>query len=302
MIQVVSGLDIGNFRNLQKVNKITVNERPVPSEEDIGARLRDRLAVKIEQDIRHLSPQERVWKVDRFLSAVEAMGVEAANRILKMLEEPGPETVFVLTTSRLHQVLPTIRSRCQRIAFGEVPAEDVRKVLADDFGVSENDIRNLQYGATLHDIGKIGISGKILNKNGRLTEAEYEVIKKHPVIGERIIERVDFLQGARPIVRGHHERFDGTGYPDGLRDEEIPFLARISCVVDFFDALTSDRPYRRAYSAEQALEQLEPCRLSARSKDASTDSPGRAARSAKKSTSAATPCRSAIRCCHRQSS
>jgi HD-GYP domain-containing protein (c-di-GMP phosphodiesterase class II) len=125
--------------------------------------------------------------------------------------------------------------------------------LAERFGVSETDIRNLQYGATLHDIGKIGISGKILNKNGRLTEAEYEVIKKHPVIGERIIERVDFLQGARPIVRGHHERFDGTGYPDGLRDEEIPFLARISAVVDFFDALTSDRPYRRAYSAEQAL-------------------------------------------------
>jgi hypothetical protein len=124
--------------------------------------------------------------------------------------------------------------------------------LAERFGVSSADIRNLQYGATLHDIGKIGVSGKVLHKPGKLTDKEYGEIKMHPVIGERIIERVDFLQGARPIVRSHHERFDGTGYPDGLRDEEIPFLARIAAVVDIFDALTSDRPYRKAYSFEQA--------------------------------------------------
>jgi HD-GYP domain-containing protein (c-di-GMP phosphodiesterase class II) len=126
-------------------------------------------------------------------------------------------------------------------------------VLAERFGVSEAEIRNLQYGATLHDIGKIGISGKILNKPGRLTDKEFSVIKQHPVIGERIIERVDFLQGARPIVRNHHERFDGSGYPDGLKDEEIPFAARIVGIVDFFDALTSDRPYRKAYSFEQVM-------------------------------------------------
>jgi putative nucleotidyltransferase with HDIG domain len=124
--------------------------------------------------------------------------------------------------------------------------------LAERFGVSGAEVRNLQYGATLHDIGKIGIRGHILNKKGRLTREEYEVIKKHPVIGERIIEPVDFLQGARPIVRSHHERFDGTGYPDALRDEEIPFLARIAAVADFFDALISDRPYRKSYTIEEA--------------------------------------------------
>lgn len=126
-------------------------------------------------------------------------------------------------------------------------------VLAERFGVSDAEIRNLQYGATLHDIGKIGISGKILNKPGRLTDKQFEVIKQHPVIGEHIIERVDFLQGARPIVRNHHERFDGTGYPDALKEEEIPFPARIVAIVDFFDALTSDRPYRKAYSFEQVI-------------------------------------------------
>jgi len=129
-------------------------------------------------------------------------------------------------------------------------------VLAERFGVSDAELRTLQYGATLHDVGKIGIDEKILNKPDKLTAEEFEVIKQHPVIGEHIIERVDFLQSARPVVRSHHERFDGTGYPDGLRDEEIPFLARVCCVVDFYDALTSDRPYRMAFSADTTIQYI----------------------------------------------
>jgi putative nucleotidyltransferase with HDIG domain len=124
-------------------------------------------------------------------------------------------------------------------------------VLAERFGVSHAKMKDLQYGAMLHDIGKIGVRGQILNKRGRLTPEEFKIIKRHPIIGERIIDSVDFLQGAKPVVRSHHERFGGTGYPDGLRDEEIPFLARIVAVVDFYDALTSERPYRPAFSAEQ---------------------------------------------------
>lgn len=124
-------------------------------------------------------------------------------------------------------------------------------VLAERFNVSPAGMKDLQYGAMLHDIGKIGVRGQILNKRGRLTPEEYKIIKRHPIIGERIIDRVDFLQGAKPVVRSHHERFSGTGYPDGLRDEEIPFLARIVAVVDFYDALTSERTYRPAFSADQ---------------------------------------------------
>ena len=124
-------------------------------------------------------------------------------------------------------------------------------VLAERFKVSGTKMKDLQYGAMLHDVGKIGVRGQILNKRGRLTPEEYKIIKRHPIIGERIIDSVDFLQGAKPVVRSHHERFDGTGYPDGLRDEEIPLLARIVAVVDFYDALTSERPYRPAFSIEQ---------------------------------------------------
>jgi HD-GYP domain-containing protein (c-di-GMP phosphodiesterase class II) len=90
-----------------------------------------------------------------------------------------------------------------------------------------------------------------------LTAEEYEVIKQHPAIGEHIIEQVDFLQGARPIVRGHHEKSYGTGYPDGLRGEEIIFLAGILSVADYFDALISDRPYRKAYEIEHASQIIE---------------------------------------------
>jgi HD-GYP domain-containing protein (c-di-GMP phosphodiesterase class II) len=185
-----------------------------------------------------------VLAIVSIVANVTATAVENS-QLVSRIEKNYFSTIEALTAA-IEAKDPYTRGHSKRVTQFAI-------TLAERFGVSETDIRNLQYGATLHDIGKIGISGKILNKTSRLTEDEYEMIKRHPVIGERIIERVDFLQGARPIVRGHHERFDGTGYPDGLRDEEIPFLARIAAVVDFFDALTSDRPYRRAYSAEQAL-------------------------------------------------
>ncbi|MFH1219989.1 MAG: HD domain-containing phosphohydrolase [Candidatus Eisenbacteria bacterium] len=176
------------------------------------------------------------------VGSVTAATVENSE-LVRRVEKNYFSTVEALTAA-IEAKDPYTRGHSKRVTQFAI-------VLAERFGVSEIEIKNLQYGATLHDIGKIGIRGHILNKKGRLTREEYEIIKKHPAIGERIIERVDFLQGARPIVRSHHERFDGTGYPDGLRDEEIPFLARIAAVVDFFDALTSDRPYRNAYSVEE---------------------------------------------------
>ena len=117
--------------------------------------------------------------------------------------------------------------------------------------------RELEYGFLLHDLGKIGVPDAILLKPGRLTDDESEQMRQHPLLGERIVERIPYLSGVcRQVVGAHHERWDGTGYPRGLRGEEIPFPARIFSVVDANDAMTSDRPYRRALPTERALEEI----------------------------------------------
>jgi len=123
-------------------------------------------------------------------------------------------------------------------------------------GLGEPELRDLQYASVLHDIGKIGIPGSILNKPDKLTDDEFRVMTEHTVIGERIISRIEYLAPIARVIRAAHERFDGTGYPDGLIGEEIPHLARIVFVCDAFHAMTSDRPYRRAMPQQWALEEL----------------------------------------------
>jgi HD-GYP domain-containing protein (c-di-GMP phosphodiesterase class II) len=114
----------------------------------------------------------------------------------------------------------------------------------------------LQYAAVLHDIGKIGIPGNILNKPEALTREEFDTMAQHTIIGERIISRIDYLVPIARIIRSAHERWDGAGYPDGLQGEEIPLASRILLVCDAFDAMTTDRPYRKALPIETALGEL----------------------------------------------
>jgi GAF domain-containing protein/HAMP domain-containing protein len=122
--------------------------------------------------------------------------------------------------------------------------------------LSDAELRRLQYAAVLHDIGKIGIPGNILNKPERLTRDEYATMTQHTVIGERIISRIDYLVPIARIIRSAHERWDGLGYPDGLAGGDIPLAARILLICDAFDAMTTDRPYRRALPVREALEEL----------------------------------------------
>src|SRR6201999_1567918 len=107
--------------------------------------------------------------------------------------------------------------------------------------------------ALLHDIGKLGVPENIISKPGRLTPEEFEKMKIHPIVGAEILERVQFPYPVVPIVRAHHEKWDGTGYPDGLRGESIPIGARILAAVDCLDALASDRQYRRALPLDEAM-------------------------------------------------
>jgi diguanylate cyclase (GGDEF)-like protein/putative nucleotidyltransferase with HDIG domain len=120
------------------------------------------------------------------------------------------------------------------------------------FNLSDDEIKALKAGALLHDIGKLAVPDHILNKPGKLTAVEFEKMKAHSVVGAQILERVNFPYPVVPIVRHHHEHWDGSGYPDGLKNEEIPLTARIITVVDCFDSTREDRPFRRGLSREEA--------------------------------------------------
>lgn len=124
-------------------------------------------------------------------------------------------------------------------------------------GLSARDLEILEYGALLHDVGKIAIQHDILMKKDRLTEQEFMTLKQHPTVGADIVENLRFLQEAAVLVRYHHEQPNGRGYPEGLKGDEIPIGARVILVVDAFDAMTSDRPYRKGLSLEKVVEQFE---------------------------------------------
>jgi diguanylate cyclase (GGDEF)-like protein/putative nucleotidyltransferase with HDIG domain len=128
--------------------------------------------------------------------------------------------------------------------------------IAKDLGLDEAQLQAIRAASMLHDIGKLAVPENILSKPGRLTPEEFEKMKIHPIVGSEILDRVEFPYPVVPIVRSHHEKWDGTGYPDGLKREAIPIGARILSAVDCFDALASERPYRRALSPEEAMKTL----------------------------------------------
>lgn len=132
--------------------------------------------------------------------------------------------------------------------------------IAMKMGFSEDRIESLEYGALLHDIGKIGIKDEVLQKSGPLSPEEYQYIQEHPLIGVKIVEGVEFFQDKIPMIRHHHEHFDGSGYPDGLAGEAIPLEARIITVPDAFDAMTSLRPHRGVMPLQDVLTEFEKCK------------------------------------------
>lgn len=166
-----------------------------------------------------------------------------------------------LHVAQLNVLVSTVHTLSTAIdARDDVTPRHVRRVqhgtlaLARELGVTDEDtLCGLEAAALLHDTGKIAVPEHILNKPGRLTASEFETMKRHAPIGAQILSSIEFPYPVAPVVRHHHENWDGTGYPDGLAGEEIPLGARILSVVDCFDALTSDRPYRRRMTAQQAL-------------------------------------------------
>ena len=133
------------------------------------------------------------------------------------------------------------------------------RLLANKLGLNANDKKDLIYGAYMHDIGKINISKEILNKNMPLTSQEWEIMKQHSINGVEIIKHVKSLRKITPLILYHHERYDGKGYPDNLKGENIPYLVRMLTIADCFDAMTSNRPYNKRKTYREAIEELKKC-------------------------------------------
>jgi putative two-component system response regulator len=159
------------------------------------------------------------------------------------------ESVIVSLALTIEARDPNTEGHCQRLA-------GYASALGRRLSLSEDDVLALARGAFLHDIGKIGIPDAVLLKAARLTPAEYELMKQHTIIGDRLCGEMRLLHRVRPIVRHHHERLDGSGYPDGLHGDSIPLIAQLTGIVDVFDALTTVRPYKAALPAERAHEEL----------------------------------------------
>lgn len=156
----------------------------------------------------------------------------------------------------LHSLVTAIEARDKYTLKHSIRVTDYSIGIAKVIGCTDDEIEILNSAGQLHDIGKIGISDDILLKRGNLTANEYNIIKQHPVIGENILQPLGFLPMERDIIRNHHERWDGGGYPDGLQGESIPLLSRIIAVADSYDAMTTDRPYRSALTPDAALREL----------------------------------------------
>jgi len=164
------------------------------------------------------------------------------------------ENIYENLFSTLYAFVETIEARDPYTKQHSASVSGYAMSIARKNGCSQEEIAKLNISGNLHDIGKIGIPDNILLKPGRLTDAEYKIIKKHPVIGSNIIGHLGMWTDEQGIIRHHHERFDGKGYPDNLKGEDIPFLARILSVADVYDALTTDRSYRQRMSGDDAAE------------------------------------------------
>jgi len=177
----------------------------------------------------------------------QLLAYDKENRgLYESLERGYLETILALANSIDSKDAYT-RGHSQRV--GDMAAE-----IGRELGLTERDVKQLRYAGILHDIGKIGITEAILCKQTQLTPEEMSVMREHPAIGASIVGPVSFLGTARDAVRSHHEKWNGTGYPEGLKGQAIPLIARVVACADTWDACTSTRPYQRAMGAHAAME------------------------------------------------
>jgi len=200
--------------------------------------------------------QHRISKSD----LLEAIG----GKIKRVKREPRPKQAMKFSEELRKDYVMVIRALLEAIeiidTYGQGHSARVANYclsIAEKLRLSPEERRNIELSALLHDVGKIGVGSPILGKPGRLNERESFIVRKHAILGESIVQRIEFLQTTRPLIRHHHERYDGQGYPDGLSGTEIPLGARIISVAEAYDSITSDSPYRQALLAKEAVRELE---------------------------------------------
>src|SRR5512137_1120878 len=231
------------------------------------------------REIKALSPETEVIIVTGFATidgAVKAIKDGAYDYIIKpfriatiqhTVEKALNHRALILENRRLQEnslnVLRTmvnvLEQRDSYTAGHSRRVTEIALTIAARVGIPDDDLKTLRLAGLIHDVGKIGIEDTILRKPARLTAEEYAVIRTHPERGVQIIEPLDFLRGTLPIVRHHHEYFDGHGYPSGLAGEQIPLGARIIAIADTYDAITSSRAYRTARGRDEALAEIRRC-------------------------------------------
>ncbi len=212
----------------------------------------------------------RLGAYDYILKPIESLS-GIAERVKRALEKQRMAEGKIRLLEKLrhsHEELERAYLETLKVVANTIEAKDpytrghIDRVMSlsvkvgEELGLRSEELRDIQFASVLHDIGKITIRADVLTKPGRLSNKEYEHIQGHSLSGAKIIEGVDFLKDALPLVKHHQERYDGTGYPDGLKGENIPLGARIITTVDSYDAMLSDRPYRKEMSVEEAIEEL----------------------------------------------
>ena len=211
-------------------------------------------------------------KVIGVLQAINKLGNEPfSEEDLKLFQLLANQVAIAIENANLYEEIHTAFLEVSEALAQSIEKRDpytgghTKRVLALSVAIAKNmnlndvDMENLKIAAILHDIGKIGVEDNILRKKEKLTEEEYKIMKKHPVVGSEIIGHIKQLKDVIPGMRYHHERADGKGYPEGLKGADIPLIARIISVADTFDAMTTKRPYHGALNDNEAIEEIKRC-------------------------------------------
>lgn len=217
-------------------------------------------------------PLDRFTNISRFLfimaNQLSSLAIQGAHQMIEIQERRRAEMALLAEQAKLAKVNATLQAAYESTIEGWALALELRDTesaghsrrvtkltmrLAKAIGINNTERVHIRRGALLHDIGKMSIPDSILGKPGALTEDEWQIMKLHPTYAEQMLTPIPFLRPALAIPRCHHEKWDGSGYPEGLRAEAIPLAARIFAVVDVYDALSSDRPYRKAWTHDEVV-------------------------------------------------